>query len=136
MYEETEMPLPTRCATMEEEIAQHPWHEETHMEFDIRSPFDGAGSPPCRLKMNQCMATILRGERYKYVHFVALAPLLLDLQEDPDEFNNLANNPSYQAIVLERAGKLLSWRVEHDAPSLTDFHLTGGITPEQGLRSR
>lgn len=112
------------------------WREEAHMEFDIRGPYDGAGPPPCQLKMNQCVATILRGERYKYVHFVALPPLMFDLQEDPDEFNNLANNPAYQAIVLECAGKLLSWRVQHDAPSLTDFHLSGAITPEQGLRSR
>ena len=27
MYEESAMPLPTRCANMEEEIAQHPWLE-------------------------------------------------------------------------------------------------------------
>jgi arylsulfatase A-like enzyme len=117
------------------EQAEH-WREEAHMEFDIRSPYDGVGPPPCGLKMNQCMATIIRGERYKYVRFVALPALLFDLQDDPDEFNNLADNPTYQDIVAEYAGKLLSWRMEHDAPSLTDYHLNHEMTLEQGLRSR
>ena len=106
------------------------------MEFDLRSPYEGDGPSPLGLKMNQCMATIIRGERYKYVHFVALPALLFDLQEDPDEFNNLADNPAYQGIVAEYAGKMLSWRVQHDAPALTDYHLAHKMTLEQGLRSR
>jgi hypothetical protein len=82
------------------------------------------------------VVTIIRGEHYKYVHFVALPPLLFDLQEDPNEFNNLANDPAYQVIALECARKLLSWRMEHEAPSLTDFQLMGGLSLEQGLRSK
>ena len=117
------------------EQAEH-WRNEAHMEFDLRSPYDGEGPPPLGLKMNQCMATIIRGERYKYVHFVALPALLFDLQEDPDEFNNLADNPAYHDIAVEYAGKLLSWRMEHDEPSLTDYHLNQEMTLEQGLRSR
>ena len=112
------------------------WRDEAHMEFDLRSPYDGKGPPPLGLKMHQCMTTIIRGERYKYVHFVALPSLLFDLQEDPDEFNNLADDPAYRHIVVEYAEKLLSWRVEHNAPSLTDYHLNHERTLEQGLRSR
>ncbi len=51
------------------EQAEH-WRDETHMEFELRSPYDGEGLPPLGLKMNQCMATIIRGERYKYVHLL------------------------------------------------------------------
>lgn len=112
------------------------WRDEAHMEFDLRSPYDGVGPPPLGLKMNQCMATVIRGERYKYVHFVTLPDLLFDLQEDPGEFHNLVDDPAYQAIVIEYVGKLLSWRREHDAPSLTDYHLTQEMTLERGLRSR
>ncbi|GJL82594.1 MAG: sulfatase [marine bacterium B5-7] len=112
------------------------WREEAHMEFDIRAPYDGESPLPCGLRMNQCIATIIRGERYKYIHFVALPPLLFDMQEDPNEFNNLANDPAYQAIAHDYVGKLLSWRVEHDATALTDFHLTEEKALEQGLRSR
>ncbi len=85
--------------------------------------------------MKQCTANIIRGDRYKYVHFTALPPLFFDLEEDPDEFHDLAADPAYQARVLEYAGKMLSWRMEHDDPALTDLHLTrDGIVRE--LRSR
>ena len=38
---------------------------------------------------------IIRGDRYKYVHFTNLPPLFFDLQKDPDEFVNLASDASY-----------------------------------------
>ncbi len=100
------------------------WRREYHAEFDLRSPNDGKEGPPLGLELKQCMANIIRGERYKYVHFAALPPLFFDLEEDPDEFNDLAADPAYQGRVLEYAGKMLSWRMEHDDPALTDLHLT------------
>ncbi len=99
------------------------WRREYHAELDLRSPNDG-GAPPLGLAINQCTANIIRGERYKYVHFTALPSLFFDLEEDPDEFQNLAADPAYQGRVLEYAGKMLSWRMEHDDPALTDLHLT------------
>lgn len=100
------------------------WRQEYHAEFDLRSPYDGEGKPPLGLKMHQCMANVIRGERYKYVHFPTLPPLFFDLKKDPDEFQNLASEPAYQGKILEYTGKLLSWRMEHDDPALTDVHLT------------
>jgi arylsulfatase A-like enzyme len=116
---------------------EHPegWRQEYHAEFDLRSPYDGEGKPPLGLKVHQCLANIIRGERYKYVHFPALPPLFFDLKNDPDEFQNLAANPSYQGQVLEYAGKMLSWRMEHDDPALTDVHLTPN-GHMRGMRSR
>ena len=85
--------------------------------------------------MKHCTANIIRGERYKYVHFTTLPPLFFDLEEDPDEFNNLAADPAYQGLMLEYAGKMLSWRMEHDGRALTDLHLTpDGIVRD--MRSR
>ncbi|MHA1565689.1 MAG: alkaline phosphatase family protein [Alphaproteobacteria bacterium] len=116
---------------------EHPegWRQEYHAEFDLRSPYDGEGKPPLGLRVHQCMANVIRGERYKYVHFPTLPPLFFDLKKDPDEFKNLAAESSYQGRVLEYTGKLLSWRMEHDDPALTDVHLTpkGNI---RGMRSR
>ena len=116
---------------------EHPegWRREYHAEFDLRSPYDGEGIPPLGLKVHQCMVNIIRGERYKYIHFPALPPVFFDLKKDPDEFQNLATEPSYQGQVLEYAWKMLSWRMEHDDPALTDVHLTsqGSI---RGMRSR
>ncbi len=36
----------------------------------------------------------------------------------------LAADPACRERVLEYAGKMLSWRMEHDDPALTDMHLT------------
>ncbi|AKI00528.1 arylsulfatase A family protein [Hoeflea sp. IMCC20628] len=112
------------------------WREEAHMEFDIRSPYDGKGKPPLGLEMKQCLATIVRGPRYKYIHFATLPPLLFDLKVDPNEFENLAENPKYHGVMLEFASKMLRWRVEHNAPALTDYHLKSDGAVEQGMRSR
>jgi arylsulfatase A-like enzyme len=74
---------------------------------------------------------ILRGERYKYVHFTRLPPLFFDLERDPDEMENRAADPAYLPLVLEYAQKLLSWRMNHDEQTLTHLALT-----ENGVVSR
>jgi arylsulfatase A-like enzyme len=116
---------------------EHPqeWRQAYHAEFDMRSPYDGEGKPPLGLKVNQCMVNIIRGERYKYVHFPTLPALFFDMEKDPDEFHNLVSEPSYQGLVLEYAGKMLNWRLQHEDHALTDVHLTekGSI---HGMRSR
>lgn len=116
---------------------EHPegWRQEYHAEFDLRSAYNGEGKPPLGLKLSQCLVNIIRGQRYKYVHFPALPSLFFDLKNDPDEFKNLAADSSYQKQIIEYAEKMLSWRTEHDDPALTDLHLTAdGI--ERGMRSR
>jgi hypothetical protein len=111
------------------------WRREYHAEFDLRSPYKIEEKTPLGLEVNQCTANIICGERYKYVHFTTLPPLFFDRKEDPDEFVNLVADPAYQELVLEYAGKMLSWRMEHDEPALTDMHLTrDGVVRE--LRSR
>ncbi len=110
------------------------WRQEYHAEFDLRSPYKIEDDNPLGLATNQCSANVICGERYKYVHFAALPHLFFDRQQDPDEFLNLADDPAYQGLILEYAGKMLSWRMAHDDPGLTDFHLTHqGVV--SGLRS-
>lgn len=111
------------------------WRREYHAEFDLRSPYGDEENAPLNLEMKQCTANVIRGERYKYVHFTALPHLFFDLEHDPDEFHNLAGDPACQGLMLEYAGKMLSWRMEHDDPGLTDLNLTrSGVV--RGLRSR
>ncbi len=57
--------------------------------------------------------------RYKYVHFTALPALFFDLEEEPAEFCNLADDPTYQGLALECAQKMLSWRMSHEDRALT-----------------
>jgi hypothetical protein len=68
---------------------------------------------------------IVRGPRYKYVHFTKLPPLFFDLERDPGEFVDRSRDPDYLPLVLEYAQKLLSWRMNHDEQTLTHIALTG-----------
>ncbi len=99
------------------------WRGEAHWEFDFRNAADDAAERELGLTMHQCTMNVVRGERYKYVHFTNLPPLFFDLQADPGEFVNLASVAEYAPLVLEYAQKLLSWRMNHDEQTLTHIAL-------------
>ncbi len=100
------------------------WRAEAHMELDFRSgpygSFDGQGA--LGLEPDECQLAIIRGERWKYVHFAALPPLLFDLQNDPWEMADLATDAGHRDITLEMAQKMLSWRLKHQEHVLTNLH--------------
>ena len=100
------------------------WRTEAHWEFDFRNPADDAAESRLGLTLHQCTMNIVRDERFKYVHFTKLPPLLFDLQKDPGEFTNCAGDPHYLPVMLEYAQKLLSWRMNHDEHALTHISLT------------
>ena len=100
------------------------WRTEAHMELDFRAgPYAGfKGQTALGLEPDECQLAILRGERWKYVHFAALPPLLFDLQNDPWEMHDLAGDPAHQGVMLEMAQKMLSWRLLHQEHVLTNLH--------------
>ncbi len=104
--------------------APRAWREEAHWEFDFRDA--GDAERVLGIPLHACTLNVIRGERYKYVHFAALPPLLFDLFEDPAEHHNRAADPAYAPVMLDYAQRLLSWRMRHDEQTLT--HLS--ITPE------
>lgn len=107
------------------------WRREAHWEWDFRDRRKPAAQSELALHPDEANLAVLRGERYKYVHFAALPPLLFDLARDPAELENRAADPDYAALVREHAQKMLSWRMRSDDPGLTHFHLG-----PQGPRSR
>jgi len=100
------------------------WRSEAHWEFDFRKlyqvPTDGAFD----FGAHQSSLSVIRDQQFKYVHFTALPPLLFDLQQDPQETVNLADNPEYQSILLEYVQKMMSWRMKHTDRALTEISLT------------
>jgi arylsulfatase A-like enzyme len=100
------------------------WRTEAHWEFDFRDPADDEAERRLSLTLHQCTMNIIRDDRYKYVHFTKLPPLLFDLKNDPGEFVNCAEDPRYLPVMLEYAQKLLSWRMNHDEHALTHIALT------------
>jgi arylsulfatase A-like enzyme len=101
------------------------WRSEAHWEYDFRDPADDATEKRLDLTLHQCTMNVVRGPRYKYVHFTKLPPLFFDLERDPDEFVDRSCDPEYQKLVLDHAQKLLSWRMNHDEQTLTHIALTG-----------
>ena len=101
------------------------WRTEAHWEYDFRNISKGeTHEHTLELTHHQCTLNVVRGQRYKYVHFTNMPPLFFDLENDPEELINQANNPDYFPLVLEYAQKMLSWRMNHDEQTLTHLKLT------------
>ncbi|MCB2002083.1 MAG: sulfatase-like hydrolase/transferase, partial [Rhodoferax sp.] len=100
------------------------WRTEAHMELDFRSgPYSGLDAEAALgLLPDECQLAIVRGERWKYVFFAALPPLLFDLQNDPGEMHDLAGDPAHRDVLLEMAHKMLSWRLVHQEHVLSNLH--------------
>ena len=111
------------------------WRDAAHWEFDLR---DVAGQSAERLlgvDSTQLGMAAIRTDRWKYVHFTALPPLLFDLVADPDNLRNLANDPAYASVRIEMAEKLLSWRSRHLDQTLALKELTpSGVVSAPPLR--
>jgi choline-sulfatase len=51
-------------------------------------------------------AFAIRHGKYKYVHYAKYEPQLFDLSSDPDEANDLANDPGFAKVRAECEAKL------------------------------
>jgi arylsulfatase A-like enzyme len=100
------------------------WREEAFWEFDFRDIARGKPERHFGLRPNECNLAVIRGERFKYVHFAGLPPLLFDLANDPMELANLAQDPSHLSVRLAAAEKLLSLRARHLDQTLAYMELT------------
>jgi len=97
------------------------WRRELHYEFDFRDVFATRPEADLGLTMDECSLCVIQDDRFKYVHFAALPPLLFDLADDPHQINNLAALPAYATAVRDYAQKMLSWRMRHADRTLTHF---------------
>lgn len=97
---------------------------EVHWEFDFR---DGADQRPAKhlgIGFDDCALAVIRDERFKYVHFAGLPPLLFDIANDPAELVNLAEDPAYQSVRIAYAERMLAWRARHLDRRLSGIELT------------
>ena len=78
----------------------------------------------CRTQLFECQLNVIRSSHYKYIHFTSLPPLFFDLQDDPEERHNLANDPRYHSQVLDMSQKMLSWRMLNDERALTGINVS------------
>lgn len=115
--------------------APTPWRRAAHWEWDFRDPGGHAAEELLGITMEECGLNVWRDERWKYVQFGAppevLPPLLFDLQADPDQTVNLADDPAYAGVVATCVTELLRWRMRH-----ADRTLTGHLSTPVGMQVR
>jgi arylsulfatase A-like enzyme len=100
------------------------WRQDVLFGLDFRDVVRGRPEKAMNISLDECSLTVLRGRRYKYVHFAALPPLFYDLEKDPDELFNLAADRAHASLVLSYAQKLLSRRLVKAERVLTGMQLT------------
>ena len=105
---------------------EHPadWRRELHYEYDFRDIHYSKAETALGLGMDESSLCVIQDAKGKYVHFAASPPLFFDLEVDPDQFHNRADDPAYAARVLDYAQRALSWRLRHADRTLTHFRAT------------
>jgi arylsulfatase A-like enzyme len=112
------------------------WRQEAHWEFDFRDPVRQRVETALGLADEECSLAVLRGAKYKYVHFAAQPPLLFDMEKDPGELVNLANDRASHEALLACAARMLSWRMIHAERTLTSRFVTAkGVIERNGPRT-
>ncbi len=107
-----------------EGVEPESWRQAAFWEHDFREVVSGAAETALGLESRDCNLACLRGERFKYVHFAGLPPLLFDLESDPHETRNLAEDPAYLEVRLQMAEAMLSHRQRHAEQTMTNLAIT------------
>ena len=66
--------------------------------------------------------------RWKYVHVEKMRPLLYDLQADPDELNEIGDDPRFEAEILRLREFHFDWSRKHHRRITKDFEAIGKMT--------
>ena len=100
------------------------WRDAVHWEYDFREVETGVAEEFLGLDLDSCSLAVIRDQRFKYVHFAGLKPLLFDIADDPNELVDRAGDPAYGTVRLEYAERMLAWRARHLDRTLTGILLT------------
>ncbi len=102
------------------------WRDAVFFEHDFRDVRRQRAESALGISSDECSYAVIRDDKYKYVHFAALPPLLFDIASDPDEFVNLAGKQEHRDTELHYARRLLSWRLVNQERVLTNMHVGPG----------
>jgi arylsulfatase A-like enzyme len=120
--------------TRGEGVPEH-WRTTAHFEWDFSDPVHHLAEQFFGIPMSHCSLAVSRGPTHKYVQWAAAAdvlpPLLFDLQDDPQQVNNLCGGPGHewQELAWHGAQELLQWRMRTSERTLSGHF----VSPETGL---
>lgn len=100
------------------------WRQEIFWELDFREANSNRPEREMGIALDDCCLAVLRGPRWKYVHFAAQPPVFFDLKDDPDELRNRAKDPACASAMLAMAQKMLSLRMLKADRLMTGIKLT------------
>jgi len=64
---------------------------------------------PTGRSVDGCHMTMLRTDRWKFIHYEGLMPQLFDMQTDPQELNDLGQDPEWAGVRQEMLMRLFDW---------------------------
>ncbi|MBO9649718.1 MAG: alkaline phosphatase family protein [Variovorax sp.] len=74
---------------------------------------------PIGQPVERCHMTMLRDQRWKFVHFEDLPPMLFDLENDPQELVDLGSDPAHATVREQMLARLFAWlRARHRFPTI------------------
>jgi arylsulfatase A-like enzyme len=107
------------------------WRDEVHWSFDFRDIVTHAMENLLDLPSTHCHLQVLRTARLKYVHFAGLPPVLFDLEQDPHESINRADDPAARDLLMEGLQRMMNWRLRHEDQALTGYLARSGTLYQQ-----
>ena len=137
-----EIPLQCDGRSLKNWLTAHPptrWREEVHWEWDQREPADRRLERSLGVTMEELSLCVLRDAHGKYVQFAghgAIPHVFFDLDIDPEELNNVVDDPAYAPKILSYAQRMLAWRMRHAERTLTGTKVTGiGVITHRAERT-
>jgi arylsulfatase A-like enzyme len=75
---------------------------------------------PLKRPVDGCQMTMVRTQRWKYVHFEGLRPQLFDLETDPQELNDLGADAAHAEVRARMCARLFDWlRQRKNIPTIS-----------------
>ena len=97
------------------------WRDAAFWEYDFRALRHLDPDLRSRTSQEECSLAVLRDEAFQYVHCPGFAPILFDLQKDPDCLVNVAEEECYLRVRLDYAERLLDLRARHMNETLARY---------------
>ncbi|WNZ53617.1 alkaline phosphatase family protein (plasmid) [Microbulbifer sp. MKSA007] len=104
------------------------WREFTISEYDysMRNARMDLGLP-----VSDCRLAMIMDKRWKFIHAEGFRPMLFDLQEDPQELQDLGADPAYAAERERMSEALFAWyRKHHTRITMTDKQIAANAGKE------